>query len=85
MSSYFSRYGVQGARAFSYTMLYYPDQTNHCPGCGATSWYLGRISAECARCHTALPLAQSMQQSTAPIFVTGHTGKPSSYGEFAYA
>lgn len=56
------------ARSFGYAPLYYPDQVNHCPGCSGTSWYLGRFSAECAKCHTALPLAQSMQQSMHPIF-----------------
>ncbi|QPT09845.1 hypothetical protein [Sphingomonas paucimobilis] len=28
-----------------------------CPACGSTSWHIGRQSAECARCATALPLA----------------------------
>lgn len=29
----------------------------HCPACGAAKWHLGRFSAECAWCGTALPLA----------------------------
>lgn len=28
-----------------------------CPSCGATNWHIGRQSAECARCATALPFA----------------------------
>lgn len=28
-----------------------------CPGCGHRGWHVGRASAECARCATALPLA----------------------------
>lgn len=28
-----------------------------CPGCGAGHWIVGRVSAECARCGTAIPLA----------------------------
>jgi tRNA(Ile2) C34 agmatinyltransferase TiaS len=28
-----------------------------CPACGSTSWHIGRHSAECARCATALPFA----------------------------
>lgn len=28
-----------------------------CPGCGAGKWLIGRRSAECAGCGTALPLA----------------------------
>lgn len=33
----------------------------HCPGCDARNWYIGRSSAECARCGTALPLASAGQ------------------------
>lgn len=36
--------------------LYREGETNHCPGCGRTHWYIGRITAECAFCGTALPL-----------------------------
>lgn len=28
-----------------------------CPGCGHGAWLVGRASAECGRCGTALPLA----------------------------
>jgi hypothetical protein len=41
-----------------YTLLYHKGETNHCPGCGGTHWMVGRSSAECARCDTALPLAE---------------------------
>ena len=41
-----------------YTMLYHKGEVNHCPGCGGTHWLVGRGSAECARCDTALPLAE---------------------------
>ncbi|MBC6434860.1 hypothetical protein FM036_32785 [Nostoc sp. HG1] len=30
---------------------------NHCPGCGQTQWHLGRSSAQCAFCATAVPFA----------------------------
>ena len=39
-----------------YVPLYREDEVNRCPGCGRTHWYVGRISAECAFCGTALPL-----------------------------
>jgi hypothetical protein len=29
----------------------------HCPGCARAKWIVGRFSAECAACGTALPLA----------------------------
>ena len=46
-----------------YNILYRQDQVNHCPSCGRTHWYVGRVSAECAFCATALPLVEA---------VTGH-------------
>jgi hypothetical protein len=46
-----------------YQLLYRQDQVNHCPSCGRTHWYVGRVSAECGFCATALPLAEA---------VTGH-------------
>lgn len=42
-----------------YHALYREQEVNHCPGCGQTQWLVGRISAECAHCETALPLADS--------------------------
>jgi hypothetical protein len=32
---------------------------NHCPGCGRSHWIIGRLSAECAFCSTALPLTEA--------------------------
>jgi hypothetical protein len=42
-----------------YQVLYHRDGTNHCPGCGKVQWSVGRITAECVLCGTALPLAES--------------------------
>lgn len=42
-----------------YCVVYRENQVNHCPGCGRTHWYVGRISAECGFCATALPLAEA--------------------------
>ncbi len=39
-------------------VYYHAGQTNHCPGCGGTHWTVGRATAECANCATALPLAE---------------------------
>ncbi len=36
-----------------YHAVYRENQVNHCPGCGRTHWYLGRLLAECAFCGTA--------------------------------
>jgi hypothetical protein len=43
-----------------YQLLYRQDQVNHCPSCGRTHWYVGRVSAECAFCATALPLVEAV-------------------------
>ena len=42
-----------------YGFVYRRQEINHCPGCGRTHWYVGRISAECGFCGTALPLAEA--------------------------
>ena len=39
--------------------LYRQDEINHCPGCGRTHWLIGRFSAECGVCATAVPLAET--------------------------
>ena len=39
-----------------YHIVYRENDTNYCPGCGRTHWYIGRSMAECAFCTTALPL-----------------------------
>jgi hypothetical protein len=45
-----------------YVLLYRPDHANFCPGCGRSHWYVGRFSAECGFCATALPIGQSAQR-----------------------
>ena len=39
--------------------LYRQGEINHCPGCGRSHWLIGRLSAECGFCATALPLADT--------------------------
>lgn len=41
-----------------YVVTYRRGEVNHCPGCGRSQWWVGRVSAECAFCGTALPLKQ---------------------------
>ena len=53
-----------------YHAVYREHQVNHCPGCGRTHWLIGRMSAECAFCTTALPLAEaSMRSHKAPAVI----------------
>ena len=42
-----------------YSVLFRVNEINHCPGCGRAQWYVGRITAECVFCNTALPLAEA--------------------------
>jgi hypothetical protein len=53
-----------------YHAVYRDNEVNHCPGCGRTHWFLGRVLAECAFCSTALPLAEaSMRSHVAPVII----------------
>ncbi len=54
-----------------YHAVYRDQEVNHCPGCGRTQWLVGRFSAECAFCSTALPLAEAQitLAKTAPVIM----------------
>ena len=53
-----------------YHAVYRENEVNHCPGCGRTHWLIGRVSAECAFCATALPLAEaSMRSHNGPVVI----------------
>ena len=59
-----------------YHAVYREQGVNHCPGCGRTHWLIGRVSAECAFCSTALPLAEaSMRSHNRPIIIQ-HRNRP---------
>ena len=49
--------------ARGYHAVYHDGEINHCPGCGRTHWLIGRMSAECAFCGTALVHDPSAQES----------------------
>ncbi len=40
-------------------IVYRVHEANHCPACGRSNWYIGRMSAECGFCGTAVPLAEA--------------------------
>jgi hypothetical protein len=55
-----------------YHAVYHDGEINHCPGCGRTHWLIGRMSAECAFCSTALPLREASNHGSAPpVFWSG--------------
>jgi hypothetical protein len=35
------------------------NENNRCPGCGRAQWYVGRMTAECGFCGTAVALAEA--------------------------
>src|SRR5690242_21154698 len=43
-------------------IVYRANESNNCPGCGRSQWYIGRVSAECGFCGTAVPLAETYRQ-----------------------
>lgn len=45
---------------------YRNNEANHCPGCDRSHWHVGRTTAECAFCGTALPLAE---RSARPVTI----------------
>jgi hypothetical protein len=53
--------------ARGYQVLFRAEQVNHCPGCNGTNWYVGRVTAECGRCGTALPLAEAAATGLDPV------------------
>jgi hypothetical protein len=40
-----------------FKIIYRFGITNYCPGCGGTQWHVGRSSAQCAFCATAVLFA----------------------------
>jgi hypothetical protein len=47
-------------------IVYRANASNHCPGCGRSQWYIGRISAECGFCGTTVPLAEARHDDIGP-------------------
>jgi hypothetical protein len=54
-----------------YHAVYHEGEINHCPGCGRTHWLVGRLSAECAFCSTAMPLREAYDRGSAPMIWSG--------------
>jgi hypothetical protein len=69
LSSIESHRGAFNPNARGYHAVYHEGEVNHCPGCGRTHWLIGRLSAECAFCSTALPLKEASNHgSPTPVF-----------------
>lgn len=46
---------------------YRPGQSNTCPSCGATQFYVGRVVAECARCEAPMPIVAPRAPVSTPF------------------
>ena len=57
-----------GAASRVAAITYRPGQATICPGCGKSHWHVGRQTAECAYCATALPLSTSGRYVRPPVF-----------------
>lgn len=57
---------IAGGRVASrgYHAAYRHGEVNNCPGCGRSHWLVGRASAECGFCGTALPFAEPPPPNT---------------------
>jgi hypothetical protein len=55
--------------------VYRAAEVNHCPGCGRSHWLVGRVTAECGFCSTALPLEAGMMRGESRATII-HRGKP---------
>ncbi len=61
-----------------YHVVYRENEVNHCPGCGRSHWYVGRVSAECGFCATALPLVDRMTTGSG-VFVSRSASQIADY------
>jgi hypothetical protein len=77
LSSRESRRTAFNPSARGYHAVYHDGEINHCPGCGRTHWLIGRLSAECAFCSTALPLKEASNHGPAPAVVFWSGQRPS--------
>ncbi len=58
-----------------FVITYHAKEKNRCPGCGKSHWYVGRMTAECAFCSTAMPLAETEMLGSG-VMRHGHVTKP---------
>lgn len=54
-----SAFAIKPANERGYHVSYRGDGTDRCPGCGRQHFHVGRASAECAFCATAVPLPEA--------------------------
>jgi hypothetical protein len=60
-----------GVAARGHHVVYRASETNRCPGCGRAQWYVGRVTAECVFCGTAIVLAEAEMSPSAKLASSG--------------
>src|ERR1051325_466555 len=70
-----------GLRQAGHHIVYRANADNHCPGCGRSQWYIGRISAECGFCGTAVPLAEARHDDALAGSVSPRSRAPAGTAE----
>lgn len=53
---------------------YVAGEVNHCPGCSRSQWHIGRTTAECVFCSTAIPLAEQTTTQSQRMHSRGKGG-----------
>lgn len=77
--------GVAQPATRGYHVMFRSGGQNVCPGCGGSHWHVGRVTAECAYCLTALPIEQQQGCDGVGLFSSrGHDGSEDGL-EFAVA
>mgnify|MGYP003575377666 CR=1 FL=1 len=69
-----ARGGIAPAHQRGYHVEYRGDGSDRCPGCGRAHFYLGRLTAECAFCGTAVPLPETPRGGAGLIWRRGRAG-----------
>lgn len=63
-------FAIKPANERGYYISYRGDGTDRCPGCGRQHFHIGRVSAECAFCATAIPLPDAANLGSCQIVRT---------------
>ncbi len=71
--------------ARGYHVMFRNGAQNMCPGCGGSNWHVGRVTAECAYCLTALPIQQQQGCEGVGLFSSRGSDGSDDGVEFAVA
>lgn len=75
------QFGIRPAET-GYRIVYRTGQVNHCPACGGSNWSVGRITAECSFCQTAIPMEDGGMGGVGTFHRQGRTDNGDHRGRF---